>query len=124
MGELNDFGEVQYIPVFNEPVQFERMDKAPAEAHKIAKELSDALGSKVTEMIPSPFVGFFEGHVIVISGAGPDLKKTCCTALGGINKSAWGNLRVDFEEDEMCECDICTRNLDFSDTYDCPFAQA
>jgi len=116
--ELNDFGEVSNIPVFKEPVQFMGMDKASLEAQRVANELSNALGTCLAEMFPSPFDGFLDGQVIAISGVGSDLKKTCCEALGGINACAWDG-DLDDEEDAW-KCVYC-KDLDYSNVDDCPF---
>eukprot|EP00927_Polykrikos_kofoidii_P063657 TRINITY_DN58517_c0_g1_i1.p1 TRINITY_DN58517_c0_g1~~TRINITY_DN58517_c0_g1_i1.p1 ORF type:complete len:328 (-),score=55.40 TRINITY_DN58517_c0_g1_i1:190-1101(-) len=116
--ELNDFGEVSEIPVFKEPIQFMGMDKASLEAQRIANELSNALGTSLAEMFPSPFGGFLDGQVIAISGVGSDLKKTCCEALGGINACAWND---DLDDEEDVWEDVCCTNVDYSKVDDCPF---
>jgi len=117
--ELNDFGEVSEIPVFKEPVQFIGMDKASLEAQRIANELSNALGTGLAEMFPSPFGGFCKGQVIAVSGVGSDLKKTCGQALGGINASAWDD--GDLEDEEDAWDDVFCKDLDISNVDDCPW---
>jgi len=115
---LNGFGAVSDIPVFSKPLRFTKMEQAPAEAREIAKSLRTALEPELGNMFESPLGGFFQGHVIVISGVIPQddypqkgkgkgkekgkeiarrhfsgkdnpLKKTCCEALGGINNAAF-----------------------------------
>jgi len=123
---LNDFGDVSNIPVFKEAIQFGRMDQAPSGAKEVAGELQSVLQSSLGKMFPSPFGGFFDGHVVVLTGISTEsdaqVKQAFCEALGGINTAAYEDVYdKDVDEQDILET-ITFQEEDWSNPDECPFA--
>jgi len=119
---LNDFGDASNIPVFKEAIQlFGSMDRAPSGAKEVAGGLQSMLQSSLGKMFPSPFGGFFDGHVVVLTGISTEsdaqVKQDFCEALGGINTAAF----EDVDEQDIMEF-ITFQEEDWSNPDECPFA--
>mmetsp|Transcript_86638 Transcript_86638/g.245678 ORF Transcript_86638/g.245678 Transcript_86638/m.245678 type:complete len:314 (-) Transcript_86638:141-1082(-) len=130
---LNDFGDVSDIPVFKEAIQFGPMDQAPSGSKEIAGGLQSVLQSSLGKMFPSAFGGFFDGHVVVLTGINTEsdaqVKQTFCEALGGINTMAYAKtLTDDPDEQDILEAEqdilevITFHEEDWSNPDECPFA--
>lgn len=104
---LNDFGDVSHIPIFKEAIQFGPMDQAPSGAKEVAGGLQSVRQSSLGKMFPSPFGGFFDGHVVVLTGISTEsdarVKQAFCEALGGINTAAYEDVLDDPDEQDILE---------------------
>jgi len=116
--DFNVFANLSLFPVFKETIQFGPMDRAPSGAKEVAGSLQSVLQSSLGKMFPSPCGGFFDGHVVVLTGISTEsaaqVKQSVCEALGVSIEDVFG------DEQEFLET-LTFQDEDWSNPDECCF---